>query len=170
VCLDLSDTKSNICRAQSTSPASSSSSSSSYDYSSDHSTPNKVTKSLLLSLLQQQSIENTEESISKKPSEADGDQDHDDVDADDGNATLPSDTETVRDEVNNKSSDQTELVLLCKLCNKLFDNMHRLQRHMLSHDMNPDLRKFKCDFCNKAFKFKHHLKVSFFNGNRMKMS
>lgn len=53
----------------------------------------------------------------------------------------------------------SEVVLLCKLCNKLFDNLHRLQRHMLSHDMNPDLRKFKCDFCNKAFKFKHHLKV-----------
>ena len=53
-----------------------------------------------------------------------------------------------------------ELVLLCKICNKLFDNLHRLQRHMLSHDMNPDLRKFKCEFCNKAFKFKHHLKVS----------
>jgi hypothetical protein len=156
VCLDLSDTKNNICRPQSTSPASSSSSSS-YDYSSDHSTQIKVTKSSL-SLLQQQSNENTEESIPKKTSEADVD-DHND---DDGNATLPSDTETARDDVN-KSSDQTELVLLCKLCNKLFDNMHRLQRHMLSHDMNPDLRKFKCDFCNKAFKFKHHLKVSFFN-------
>ena len=52
-----------------------------------------------------------------------------------------------------------ERELFCKTCNKLFDNLHRLQRHMLSHDSNPDLRKFKCDFCDKAFKFKHHLKV-----------
>ncbi len=50
--------------------------------------------------------------------------------------------------------------LLCKICSKQFDNLHRLQRHMLSHDSNPDLRKFKCDFCDKAFKFKHHLKVT----------
>lgn len=48
----------------------------------------------------------------------------------------------------------------CKICNKPFDNLHRLQRHMMCHDMSPELRKFKCEFCNKAFKFKHHLKVS----------
>lgn len=47
----------------------------------------------------------------------------------------------------------------CKICNKQFDNLHRLQRHAMSHDQNPELRKFKCEFCNKAFKFKHHLKV-----------
>ena len=50
--------------------------------------------------------------------------------------------------------------LECKQCNKQFENLHRLQRHAMSHDQNPELRKFKCEFCNKAFKFKHHLKVS----------
>ena len=50
--------------------------------------------------------------------------------------------------------------LMCRTCNKLFDNLHRLQRHMMCHDMSPELRKFKCDYCSKAFKFKHHLKVS----------
>ncbi len=52
--------------------------------------------------------------------------------------------------------------MVCKICNKSFDNTHRLQRHMMCHDMNPNLRKFKCDYCSKAFKFKHHLKVRYF--------
>ena len=54
----------------------------------------------------------------------------------------------------------TQSDLLCNVCNKQFDNLHRLQRHMMCHDMNPELRKFKCDYCSKAFKFKHHLKVN----------
>ena len=54
---------------------------------------------------------------------------------------------------------QTHEKLECKICNKQFENVHRLQRHIMSHDESPELRKFKCDFCNKAFKFKHHLKV-----------
>jgi uncharacterized Zn-finger protein len=29
---------------------------------------------------------------------------------------------------------------------------------MANHQDGPDLRKFKCSHCGKAFKFKHHLK------------
>lgn len=36
--------------------------------------------------------------------------------------------------------------------------MYRLQRHLISHDESAGLRKFKCNDCDKAFKFKHHLK------------
>ncbi|XP_056648503.1 zinc finger E-box-binding homeobox 2 isoform X1 [Diorhabda sublineata] len=46
----------------------------------------------------------------------------------------------------------------CKVCNKTFANVYRLQRHMISHDESAVLRKFKCTECEKAFKFKHHLK------------
>ncbi|KAF7286259.1 hypothetical protein GWI33_006553 [Rhynchophorus ferrugineus] len=46
----------------------------------------------------------------------------------------------------------------CKTCNKTFANVYRLQRHMISHDESAVLRKFKCTECDKAFKFKHHLK------------
>ncbi|XP_076655628.1 Zn finger homeodomain 1 [Halictus rubicundus] len=46
----------------------------------------------------------------------------------------------------------------CKVCNKTFANVYRLQRHMISHDESAVLRKFKCPNCEKAFKFKHHLK------------
>ncbi|XP_030369983.1 zinc finger protein 1 isoform X1 [Scaptodrosophila lebanonensis] len=46
----------------------------------------------------------------------------------------------------------------CKICNKTFANVYRLQRHMISHDESALLRKFKCLQCDKAFKFKHHLK------------
>ncbi|CAG7734307.1 unnamed protein product, partial [Allacma fusca] len=46
----------------------------------------------------------------------------------------------------------------CKICFKQFANVYRLQRHMISHDESAGLRKFKCPDCEKAFKFKHHLK------------
>ncbi|XP_058063208.1 zinc finger protein 1 [Anopheles bellator] len=49
-------------------------------------------------------------------------------------------------------------VVCCKVCNKPFANVYRLQRHMISHDESTLLRKFKCNDCDKAFKFKHHLK------------
>ena len=48
----------------------------------------------------------------------------------------------------------------CKICKKDFANVYRLQRHMISHDESANLRRFKCADCGKAFKFKHHLKVS----------
>jgi hypothetical protein len=47
----------------------------------------------------------------------------------------------------------------CGVCQKNFANVYRLQRHMISHDESAGLRKFKCTYCDKAFKFKHHLKV-----------
>ncbi|XP_058790874.1 zinc finger protein 1 isoform X2 [Phymastichus coffea] len=46
----------------------------------------------------------------------------------------------------------------CKVCSKTFANVYRLQRHMISHEESAVLRKFKCPHCEKAFKFKHHLK------------
>ena len=49
----------------------------------------------------------------------------------------------------------------CHICHKIFANIYRLQRHMLSHELDPQTRKFRCSQCSKAFKFKHHLKVSF---------
>ena len=49
---------------------------------------------------------------------------------------------------------------VCKVCQKQFANVYRLQRHMISHDESAVLRRFKCADCGKAFKFKHHLKVS----------
>uniref|UniRef100_A0A1A9ZZP2 C2H2-type domain-containing protein n=1 Tax=Glossina pallidipes TaxID=7398 RepID=A0A1A9ZZP2_GLOPL len=50
------------------------------------------------------------------------------------------------------------LLQSCKICHKKFANVYRLQRHMISHDESALLRKFKCFQCDKAFKFKHHLK------------
>ena len=46
----------------------------------------------------------------------------------------------------------------CTVCSKQFPSLTKLQRHMANHNDNPELRKFKCSACGKAFKFKHHLK------------
>lgn len=46
----------------------------------------------------------------------------------------------------------------CKVCNKTFVNVYRLQRYMISYDESTDLRKFKCFECGKVFKFKYYLK------------
>ena len=54
----------------------------------------------------------------------------------------------------------------CTVCGKQFPNLTKLQRHMANHAEGPETRKFKCSRCGKAFKFKHHLKVSFYS-NRM---
>jgi zinc finger homeobox protein 1/2 len=48
--------------------------------------------------------------------------------------------------------------LPCTMCSKQFPTFNKLQRHMTNHQDGPDLRKFKCSHCGKAFKFKHHLK------------
>ncbi|XP_039969482.1 zinc finger protein 1 [Bactrocera tryoni] len=56
------------------------------------------------------------------------------------------------------SSALTSFHSSCKICHKAFANVYRLQRHMISHDESALLRKFKCNQCDKAFKFKHHLK------------
>ncbi|XP_017131400.1 zinc finger protein 1-like isoform X1 [Drosophila elegans] len=52
----------------------------------------------------------------------------------------------------------TNVSQTCRICHKAFANVYRLQRHMISHDESALLRKFKCKECDKAFKFKHHLK------------
>uniref|UniRef100_A0A0K8UXW5 Zinc finger protein 1 n=1 Tax=Bactrocera latifrons TaxID=174628 RepID=A0A0K8UXW5_BACLA len=56
------------------------------------------------------------------------------------------------------SNELTSFHSSCKICHKAFANVYRLQRHMISHDESALLRKFKCNQCDKAFKFKHHLK------------
>ncbi|XP_017039359.1 zinc finger protein 1 isoform X2 [Drosophila ficusphila] len=55
-------------------------------------------------------------------------------------------------------SSSSSLEKTCRICHKAFANVYRLQRHMISHDESALLRKFKCKECDKAFKFKHHLK------------
>ena len=56
-------------------------------------------------------------------------------------------------------SSSSSFLQTCKICEKRFANVYRLQRHMISHDESAVLRRFKCPDCGKAFKFKHHLKV-----------
>ncbi|XP_035714525.1 zinc finger protein 1 isoform X3 [Folsomia candida] len=64
-----------------------------------------------------------------------------------------------RDELEkHEVSHPTPSQVSCKICFKQFANVYRLQRHMISHDESAGLRKFKCPDCEKAFKFKHHLK------------
>ena len=55
----------------------------------------------------------------------------------------------------------------CGICGKVFSNVYRLQRHMISHEESAVLRRFKCSDCGKAFKFKHHLKVNSFRFRRI---
>uniref|UniRef100_A0A336LYG8 CSON008043 protein n=1 Tax=Culicoides sonorensis TaxID=179676 RepID=A0A336LYG8_CULSO len=69
-------------------------------------------------------------------------------------ATFPNREQLERHELMHSPSGTVS----CTICSKHFANVYRLQRHMLSHDESDDLRKFKCTDCDKAFKFKHHLK------------
>jgi hypothetical protein len=48
----------------------------------------------------------------------------------------------------------------CSVCGKNFAFAYRLRRHMICHEESPQLRRFRCPDCQKAFKFKHHLKVA----------
>ncbi|VDP91529.1 unnamed protein product [Echinostoma caproni] len=56
------------------------------------------------------------------------------------------------------SATSPRAVPTCDQCGKQFANVYRLHRHLLSHTESYELRKFRCSQCNKAFKFKHHLK------------
>ncbi|THD26662.1 Zinc finger homeobox protein 1 [Fasciola hepatica] len=71
-------------------------------------------------------------------------------------------TGTSKLSVNNANTDSTNIssraVPTCEQCGKQFANVYRLHRHLLSHTESYELRKFRCSQCNKAFKFKHHLK------------
>lgn len=46
----------------------------------------------------------------------------------------------------------------CMICSKSYANMAKLQRHMLCHQETKETRKYICNVCKKAFKYKHHLK------------
>ncbi|CAH0729106.1 unnamed protein product, partial [Brenthis ino] len=63
-----------------------------------------------------------------------------------------------RDQLERHETLHTPSTQTCKICHKSFLNVYRLQRHMISHDESKELRKYKCNDCDKAFKFKHHLK------------
>ncbi|XP_026466049.1 zinc finger protein 1-like, partial [Ctenocephalides felis] len=63
-----------------------------------------------------------------------------------------------REQLERHESQHPTATVCCKTCNKTFANVYRLQRHMISHEESASLRKFKCTECDKAFKFKHHLK------------
>lgn len=59
-----------------------------------------------------------------------------------------------------------DLCMVCPKCNLTFDRKEDFEKHQLVHMPSPVqpiddsqvLRKFKCEICSKAFKFKHHLK------------
>ncbi|CAF0861826.1 unnamed protein product [Didymodactylos carnosus] len=74
------------------------------------------------------------------------------------NCTHCNATFTNKDDLQHHLSSHIASQVACQLCQKIFANIYRLQRHMLSHEIDPQTRKFKCMHCSKAFKFKHHLK------------
>ncbi|CAF0781697.1 unnamed protein product [Didymodactylos carnosus] len=74
------------------------------------------------------------------------------------NCTHCNATFTNKDDLQHHLSSHIASQVACRLCQKMFANIYRLQRHMLSHEIDPQTRKFKCMHCSKAFKFKHHLK------------
>lgn len=52
-------------------------------------------------------------------------------------------------------SDPTSGVVLCKFCGKSFPDVGSLIAHLPAHTGD---RPFKCEFCGKAFKLRHHMK------------
>ena len=54
---------------------------------------------------------------------------------------------------------------LCFACSEIWIKISGLQRNLVTHDESSVLRRFKCSDCGKAFKFKHHLKVSWHSSN-----
>lgn len=48
--------------------------------------------------------------------------------------------------------------LICPDCSKSFKSAVKLQRHLASNHGNAEERRFRCEHCHKAFKYKHHRK------------
>ena len=47
---------------------------------------------------------------------------------------------------------------ICPDCSKSFKSAVKLQRHLASNHGNAEERRFRCEHCRKAFKYKHHRK------------
>lgn len=77
--------------------------------------------------------------------------------------SASNDSNALRDQTKNPSlsnapSTTGQEPLSCHHCGKLFTNIYRLNRHILSHMDQDELGRFRCNQCSKAFKFKHQLK------------
>ncbi|XP_053691150.1 zinc finger protein 490-like [Sabethes cyaneus] len=48
--------------------------------------------------------------------------------------------------------------LVCSVCNKRFGSKKTLRQHCRIHQ-DRNLRRFRCQYCSKAFNYSHHLKI-----------